>query len=92
MSNRSLAEQFLEESAEKEKEHGFYIIVYDFLGEKASPKFWDNLNKLKQISSIRSIQYSVLSAECSKDAEAAALLASHYGAEVRKYRCEALGG
>jgi len=87
MYNRSLAQQFLDESQGKEDEGEQYIIVYDFLDDKASPKFWKNLNQLKQISSVRSIQYSVLSAECSRDAMAASMLASHYGAQVRKYRC-----
>jgi len=88
MRTKSLAEQFLDESQSTADDYDSYIIVYDFLGEKASPKFWDNLNKLKRISSVRSIQFSVLAAECSKDAEAAFMLAAHYGADVRKFRCE----
>ena len=85
MSNTSLAQLFLEEFDTAEA-GGDWIVVYDFIGKKPNPKFWKNLTKMKNTSTIRTIQYSVLSAGQQRDARAAASLAEHYGAETLTYR------
>lgn len=89
--NQSLAEQFLNEAPVEEDPYQ-WIVVYDFLQEKPSPKFWKNLNKLTSISTVTRIQYSVLMAEKKGDALAAQKLAFYYGAEVKVFKCEREGG
>ena len=89
--NQSLAEQFLEETSDEEDSHE-WIIVYDFIQEKPSLKFWKNLDRLMEISTVRRIQYSVLMAEKKGDAFAAEKLAVYYGAEVEVFRCVRMGG
>lgn len=61
------------------------MVIYDFIKKKPNPKFWKNLNKMKERSSVRSIQYSVLHVQTQGDAIAASKLARHYGAESLVY-------
>ena len=89
--NKSLAEQFLDEFQGEEDQYQ-WIIVYDFIQEKPSPKFWKNLEKLMSISTVTRIQYSVLMANQKRDADAAEKLALYYGAEVEVFRCTRVGG
>ena len=89
---KSLAQEFLEEN-EKDSE-GSWLVLYDFIKKNPSPKFWKNLNKLKNLSSIRTVQYSVLLAERKSEALAAVKLAEHYGGETLLFNIEKhrLGG
>ena len=82
----SLAEQYLEEH-QYDDEPFNWIIAYDFIERKPSPKFWKNLEKMTSISTITRIQYSVLKAENRGDALAVARLAEHYGAIVEVFQC-----
>ncbi len=82
--NKSLAQQFLEDYGSNNKE-GNWIVVYDFIDKKPNPKFWKNLTRMKNSSTIRTVPYSVLSAGQQSDANAAASLAEHYGAETITY-------
>jgi len=89
--NQSLAEKFLDETL-SEEDPSQWIIVYDFIQEKPSPKFWKNLQKLMSITTLTRIQYSVLMAEKKGDAQAAEKLALYYGAVVEVFRCIRQGG
>ena len=75
--NQSLAELFLEEQ-DKDDDPYQWLIAYDFVNKKPPPKFWKNLDKLMNISTVTRIQYSVLIAENRGDALAAAQLVEHY--------------
>jgi hypothetical protein len=89
LSQTSLAQQILEQCASADEE-GTWIVVYDFRAIKPSPRFWVNLRRLKELADCRSIQYSVVVAESRRTADAAARLASHYGADVVVFRGEAV--
>ena len=85
MGNKSLAQLFLDEFGSTKSE-GYWIVIYDFIGKKPNPKFWKNLTRMKNSSTVRTVQYSVLSAGLQRDANTAASLAEHYGAETRTYK------
>lgn len=89
MSQTSLAQQILEQCASADEE-GTWIVVYDFRDIKPSPRFWVNLRRLKELTSCRSVQYSVVVAGSRGDAAAVARLASHYGADVAAFKVEAV--
>jgi hypothetical protein len=84
----SLAHRFLEESKATHEDTSDWIIIYDFLKKKPNPQFWRNLKKMKNRSSLRRIQYSVLFTSKRNEAIAAVKLAEHYGAEVELFRVE----
>ncbi len=88
MNQTSLAQRILDEESSTEEE-GTWIVVYDFRDLKPSPRFWVNLRRLKELTSCRSIQYSVVVVTGNRGAAAAvARLASHYGANVAVFRGE----
>ena len=88
MHQTSLAQKILDE--EDSEEGGTWIVVYDFRDLKPSPRFWVNLRRLKELTSCRSVQYSVVVAGSRGDAAAVARLASHYGADVAAFKGEAV--
>ena len=65
-----------------------WIIFYDFIKKKPNPQFWRNLKKMKRMSSLRRIQYSVLFMTKLFEAHAAVKLAECYIAEVELFRVE----
>jgi len=89
LSQTSLAQQILDEESSADEE-GTWIIVYDFRDRRPCPRFWVNLQRLKELADCRSIQYSVVVAGNRRTASAAAKLASHYGADVAVFRGEAV--
>ncbi len=82
----SLSEEFLDEF-QIEDDPFDWIIVYDFIDGKPNPNFWKNLEKMKSISSVKRVQYSVLIAKSEGEARAVAKLAEYYGADTLMYRC-----
>ena len=89
MNQISLAQRILDEESSTDEE-GTWIIVYDFKDLKPSPRFWVNLQRLKELTSCRSVQYSVVVAKKWEAAAAVARLASHYGADVVVFKGEAV--
>ena len=89
MNQISLSEEFLEQFKTEEDPYE-WVIVYDFIRLKPNPRFWKNLEKMRTLSSVRRLQYSVLIAGNEGDARAAARLADYYGADTVVFRCERL--
>jgi hypothetical protein len=89
LNQTSLAQQILDEEASADEE-GTWIVVYDFRDLKPCPRFYVNLQRLKELADCRSIQYSVVVAGTRKTASAVAKLASHYGADVAVFKGEAV--
>ena len=89
---KSLADIILEEVEVKVKKdkRGKYIVVYDFSCERGNipNRFYSNLDKLRAKLYFESVQKSVVLAYSLKSAYAIALLAKHYGANVRIYKIE----
>lgn len=83
-SKKSLAHKFLDEY--EDETEGFWLIIYDFIKMKPSPKFWTNLTRFKKSTSLKTIQYSVLSATKHGDSQTASRLAYHYGAQTNVFK------
>ena len=85
---KSLAHRFLEKSEATPEGSSDWIIICDFIKKKPNPQFWRNLKKMKNRSSLRRIQYSVLFTSKRNEVIAAVKLAEHSGAVVELFRVE----
>ena len=79
---RSLAQQILEELEDEEETDNTYLVSYDFLEEKPSHRFWNNLRSIVSNAGGERIQYSVYVGN-RRGAKAVKELAAVYGADVR---------
>ena len=89
MGRKSLAEEYLNEVPEGDKEkEGIWLVMYDF-GSKPNPRFWSNLRRLIRLVGEGSmVQYSVFMSRSKRGAIVAERLARHYGAQVDVFKGE----
>ena len=79
---KSIAKKLLEELKDEEETDNLYLVSYDFIEEKPSHRFWNNLRDIISHAGGERIQYSVYCGGI-KGARAVRELATIYGADVR---------
>jgi hypothetical protein len=89
MGRLSLAQKFLEQLNFKDRKDEKWIILYDFKGNKPSPNFWSNLNRIREIlNDAPSTHNSVFLTTSMKGAVATERLIRHYGGEANVYKAK----
>lgn len=84
MGRISTAHRLIEELGEDDSTEEVYLVVYDFIEEKPSSRFWSNLNEVIAVAGGCRVQYSVYYG-CRRGARLVKALAELYGADVRWY-------
>jgi len=84
MGRKSTAQHLIEELTDDDSEEEVYLVAYDFLEEKPSSRFWNNLNEIISVAGGYRVQYSVYFGN-RKGARLVKALAERFGADVKWY-------
>ena len=87
MGRRSLAAQIFNEYEKEEPGENTWLIIYDFPGMKPTGKFYDNLNRIKNLAQDgQLVQYSVYMTRDQRAAKAIRDLVKHYDGQVMMFK------
>ncbi len=84
MGRKSTTQHLIKELEEDDPTEEVYLVAYDFIEEKPSTRFWNNLNEIIAIAGGSRVQYSVYHGN-RRGARLVKALAEHYGADVKWY-------